>query len=51
MKHIDCTEIRRERRLINKLRKYKIKTIIKITENSTKALKNYEQKINPKYIN
>jgi ribosomal protein S20 len=46
-KHIDCTD----RRLINKLKKYKIKTIIKSTENSIKALKNYEQNINPKYIN
>jgi hypothetical protein len=49
-KHIDCTG-RRERRLLNKLRKYKMKTIIKSTENSIKVLKNYEQNRNPKYIN
>jgi hypothetical protein len=39
-KHIDCVEGRRERRLINKLRTYKIKTIINSTKNYIKVVKN-----------
>jgi hypothetical protein len=39
-KHTYCIERRRERRLTHKLSTYKVRTVIKNTENSIKMLKN-----------